>query len=173
MLKPRVKALSRSNQTASMYYHDHATNADLHDDEKLLDNVFGSCSVILFCKSICCEAKGREFIQPVDRTPYWRAKSTPKAVCDCDLSDFAVPSASPTLNLVENVNGFLRSVWQRECGPGGKLHWSGGKQKRIDVLDKCVRIVNADKTFFRKLYDNANKRHEFVRDSGGEIYRFS
>ncbi len=137
------------------------------------DNVFGSCKVIPFCKKICRERKGREYIQPKNAQPYWRAKSVPKAVCDCELKEFAVPSASPTLNLVENVNGYLRTVWQQQCGPNGKLSWSGGKQKRIDVLDKCVRIVNNDKKFFQKLYSNANTRHEFVRDSGGEIYRFS
>ncbi len=173
ILKPRVKVLCRTGKSPSLYYHDHATNADLHDDQKVLDDVFGSCKVLPFAKKLGREARGREYIQPVDRKPFWRAKNVPKSVCDCDMSLFAVSSVFPTLNLVENVNGYLRSVWQRECGPQGKLQWYGGKQKRIDVLDKCVRIVNEDKKFFRKLYDNAHVRHEHVRDSQGEIYRFS
>ena len=85
----------------------------------------------------------------------------------------SVPSASPELNLVENVNGYLRYVWQQQCGPNGPLQWRGGKQKRIDVLDACIKIVASDKAFFKNLYDGAVKRHKFVAESGGELYKSS
>ncbi len=170
ILKPRIQTLRRCGQSPTLYYHDHATNSDLHDDEKMIDSVFGTCKVIPFCKPICNEQQGREFIEPEDRKSYWRAKIRPKKVCTCEMNELAVPSASPTLNLVENVNGYLRTVWQRECGPNGGLSWYGGKKRRIDVLDKCIRIVNSDKSFFRKLYDHAHIRHEHVATNGGDLY---
>ncbi len=89
ILKPRIKVLTATSKKPSFYYHDHATNGDLHDDEKMCDNVFGSCKVIPFCKKICRGSKGREYIEPKNAQPYWRAKSLPKAVCDCELKEFA------------------------------------------------------------------------------------
>ncbi len=63
------------------------------------------------------------------------------------FDDMHDPSASPELILVESMNGYLRTVWQEQCGPNGPLGWSGGKRRRIDVIDQCVKIVDDDKVF--------------------------
>ncbi len=63
---------------------------------------------------------------------------------------------------------YLRTVWQQKCGR--PLKWGGGKQRKIDVLDVCIRIVDKDKNFFKNLYEHAHVRHEYVRDNGGDLY---
>ena len=173
ILKPRLAALKAQRRPCSFYYHDGATNADLHDDEKLLEEVFESSTPLPFAPSLCREAAGREYIEPMDRRPYWRRKTVPCDECECIFDEFAVPSASPDLNLDENANGRLRSIWQQQCGRNGPLSWSGGRKRRMRVIDECVKILDSEKAFFKKLYENAHKRHTYMIETSGDRYKLS
>ncbi len=172
-VKPLLRNLRGHHRTASFYYHDGATHQDLHDDEKLCDDVFGNCSVIPFMPPICLVDAGREHITPYNREAYWRKKSMPSEECLCEFKEMSVASASPELNLVENANGYLRYIWEQQCGPNGPLTWGGGRKKRIDVLEKCIQILSEDKSFFQKMYDGAPERHKFVAENNGAMYRSS
>ncbi len=171
-IQPALQKLRGSAQEHSNFYHDKVTNSAKLYDADLMDIVFGAGKWMPHAPPICREPAGREYIRPEDRAPYWRAKTVAQDDCDCKAAGLLVPSASPELNLNENANGYLRSVWVAACGPHGEEKWTGGRRHRFGVLKKMIEKVDGDKEFFRKLYANANARYEYVRDNGGAICPF-
>lgn len=169
----RHREQQRTPQRHSTYYHDKVTNSKDLQNSEVMNRVFGEGRWLPHSPNICREGTDDEWIAPVNgRIGYWRRKTKACEECECKIDGECVPTASPVLNLCENVNGMVRQTLTKMV-KDGKVKWVGNPEKKMKIISRVVQQVHNNKQFWKNLYANAGERHRYVRDNHGAIYRKS
>jgi len=162
------RLLDGKSFTASI--HDWVTNSGRLFDKQRMDNCFGVGKWFPHTPKICRVEDGYIVIEATKtRKQHNRKRMSPAEICDCKVTQPAYPSASPDLNLAENVQGYLQQL-VREKIRRERVVWSGSVKKKMKILQDVINELDTDKAYFRKLLGTVRKRYRWVANNGGAVY---
>jgi len=167
---PALKTRKDAGVTFTVSIHDHVTNSMKLFVPSKMDAVYGRDKWMQHCPPICREHDGWIYIKERKGCKAHKRKHmVPCEECVCEMKQPLIPSSSPDLFLVENMQGYLRQLVGERI-KRGEVEWKGSVQKKMKIVKDTVRKLDLDKAYFTKLYGSLRKRYQWVADHGGELY---
>jgi len=173
LLPARVRA-DRTSYPMTSLYHDHVTNSSSLYDPAFMNKVCGVGRWLQFAPPICREFRGK--MVHVKATKKCRAyeRKQNEACLECKFDDLfpqlLVPSASPELNLAENAQAELLRRLNNHLRDT-KTRWSGSVSTKMKMLKDIIMELDADKTYWSRLYGSLRGRWQQVVESGGDLLK--
>jgi hypothetical protein len=179
-LEPAVKKISRKRPPVrfSSYLHDAVSGRSAHDKiYGTLRSIFGRGRFCKHSQPPCKRDTGRVERIPVRRkgsNEIWYHRNKKVLVdcdpCECKFAPDDYPTSSPELNPAENAQNQLRQV-VREALCSGEIKWKGNSRAKMSDLRKCIAKLNADKKYWRNLFDSLKARYKWVSENDGALLK--
>lgn len=162
--------LSAGNEF-SYFIHDHVTNSSDLYDVTVMDGVFGPGKWLQHAPKICREFRGKisKVAATETRRAYVRNLNEPKLVCDCEMKEIVYCSASPDMNVGENVIGEIKRRLWIACREK-KIVWKGSVKNKMTLLQVVIDELDNDKEYFAKLFGSITKRYRWIGEHNGAVY---
>ncbi len=178
-LKPMIAKAKHSRSHLRFFYHDHVTNSSTIYDVTKMNKALGEGLWLPFAPKLCREQVDVMQMPAIERNgrkikAHSKAKVAAKKVCECNTSEGYVKSgqfvasSAPDLNLIEYANGQLRQIVWEEVAEG-REEWKGSVQKKMDVVKRCINLMNEKKRYWWKLFEHHHLRCKRIVEAGGDI----
>ena len=174
--KPAMERWLEEGKSFSRYVHDGCTGGRNHPYD-VLGEVFGEGKFTKHAPPPCKVWTGEYYDVPVRASARRRAHTRRCKVmvdneeCQCNVDEAKTwwPAHSPELNPCENAQNELTRRITKILKEDNGLHWRGPVQVRMQIVERAIADLDADKEYWRKLYASLPGRYRKVVASGGEL----
>ena len=162
----------------SVYMHDAVTGQKSQRSViyPALEKVFGKGGFCTHaappCRKPTGETKQTTYVRNGKEITATYKVTKPCDPCECKFGKLEMASCSPDLNPAENGQNQLRQVVEALVkDEDSSWSWSGSVQKKMKLLEHAIKILDADKDYWKKLFGAQRGRYREVATSGGELHK--